>query len=73
MGSYCVYYDCLTSTTTNTIQYTMTLTILAYAIVIIAAIGLLSNFLFIFFMDENDKLNEDISKCPYLNGEKDDL
>ena len=51
----------------------MTLTILAYAIVIIAAIGLLSNFLFIFFMDENDKLNGDISKCPYLNGEKDGL
>jgi Co/Zn/Cd efflux system component len=55
----------------------MTYTILAYTIVIIAAIGLLSNFLFIFFMDENDKLNgdisKDISKCPYLNGEKDGL
>ena len=47
--------------------------ILPTIIVTLAAIGLLSNFLFIFFMDENDKLNEDISKCPYLNGERDDF
>ena len=73
MGENGVCCYCLTSTTTNTISHTMTYTILAYTIVIIAAIGLLSNFLFIFFMDENDKLNEDISKCPYLNGEKDGL
>jgi len=73
MGENGVCCYCLITTTNNTISHTMTLTIIAYAIVIIAAIGLLSNFLFIFFMDENDKLNEDISKCPYLNGEKDGL
>jgi len=34
-------------------------TILATVIVSIAAIGLLSNFFFVFFMDANDKLNEE--------------
>ena len=33
--------------------------ILAYAIVTFALIGLLSNFFFVFFMDANDKLNEE--------------
>jgi len=35
-------------------------TILAYTIVTLALIGLLSNFFFIFCMDANDKLNESI-------------
>ena len=33
--------------------------ILAYAIVTFALIGLLSNFFFVFFMDANNKLNEE--------------
>ena len=33
--------------------------ILAYIIVAYALIGLLSNFFFVFFMDANDKLNEE--------------
>ena len=33
--------------------------ILAYANVTFALIGLLSNFFFVFFMDANDKLNEE--------------
>jgi len=35
-------------------------TILAYTIVTLALVGLLSNFFFIFFMEANDKLNESI-------------
>ena len=35
-------------------------TILSTIIVTLALIGLLSNFLFIFFMEANDKLNESI-------------
>ena len=37
--------------------------ILAYIIVAFALIGLLSNFFFVFFMDANDKLNEEYEKA----------
>jgi len=56
MVSYCVRYDDFTTTTNNTIQYTMTY-ILPTIIVTLAAIGLLSNFLFIFMMDSLEEAN----------------
>ena len=46
-------------------------TILAYAIVTFALIGLLSNFFFVFFMDANDKLNKDEKKKGKSKRQKD--
>lgn len=39
--------------------------ILGYTIIGLATLGLMSNFLFVFFMEENDKINE-----AYLEEEK---
>ena len=56
MDSYCVCCYCSSTTTTHTISHSMTY-ILPTIIVTLAAIGLLSNFFFIFFMGSLDEAN----------------
>jgi len=56
MGKNDICCYCSITTTYNTIQYTMTY-ILPTLIVTLAAIGLLSNFVFIFFMDDLEEAN----------------
>ena len=56
MGENDICCYCSSFTTTNTISHTMTY-ILPTIIVTLAAIGLLSNFLFIFFMDSLEEAN----------------
>ena len=59
MGENGVCCNCSSTTTTNTISHLMTY-ILPTLIVTLATIGLLSNFLFIFFMDDLEEANESI-------------
>ena len=56
MGENDICCNCSSTTTTNTISHTMTY-ILPTLIVTLATIGLLSNFLFIFFMGSLDEAN----------------
>ena len=56
MGENDIGCYCSSTTTTNTISHTMTY-ILPTLLVTLATIGLLSNFLFIFFMDSLEEAN----------------